>query len=117
MSDVSLNQNRGVDRMLVRLEHLDKLLNLAGEVIITSSTLHELQRDVSDAVTSRRLVTEGVLQIIKTADESSARISQDLHDLVMAIRMVEIGETFKLFRRPVRDLARNVKKEINLEFE
>ena len=103
--------------MLVRLEHLDKLLNLAGEVIITSSTLHELQRDMNDAVTNHRPMTEGDLQIIKSADESSARISQDLHDLVMAIRMVEIGETFKLFRRPVRDLARNLKKEIDLKFE
>ena len=108
---------RGVDRMLVRLEHLDKLLNLAGEVIITSSTLHELQRDMVDAVTHRRPMTDGDLQIVKSADEASARISQDLHDLVMAIRMVEIGETFKLFRRPVRDLARNLKKEIELKFE
>jgi chemotaxis protein histidine kinase CheA len=110
-------QTRGVDRMLVRIEHLDKLLNLAGEVIITSSTLHELQRDMVDAVTNHRTMTDGDLQIIKSADESSARISQDLHDLVMAIRMVEIGETFKLFRRPVRDLARNLKKEIELKFE
>lgn len=110
-------QGRGVDRMLVRLEHLDKLLNLAGEVIITSSTLHELQRDMTDAVTHHRSMTDGDLQIIKSADEASARISQDLHDLVMAIRMVEIGETFKLFRRPVRDLARNLKKEIELKFE
>ncbi len=108
---------RGVDRMLVRLAHLDKLLNLAGEVIITSSTLHELQRDMSDAVTHQRPMSDGDLQIIKSADETSARISQDLHDLVMAIRMVEIGETFKLFRRPVRDLARNLKKEIDLKFE
>jgi chemotaxis protein histidine kinase CheA len=110
-------QARSVDRMLVRLEHLDKLLNLAGEVIITSSTLHELQRDMVDAVTHRRSITESDLQIIKSADEASARISQDLHDLVMAIRMVEIGETFKLFRRPVRDLGRNLKKEIELKFE
>ncbi|MDR0610440.1 MAG: chemotaxis protein CheW [Planctomycetaceae bacterium] len=110
-------QARGVDRMLVRLEHLDKLLNLAGEVIITSSTLHELQRDMVDAVTHHRPMTESDLQIIKSADEASARISQDLHDLVMAIRMVEIGETFKLFRRPVRDLGRNLKKEIELKFE
>jgi chemotaxis protein histidine kinase CheA len=70
-----------------------------------------------DAVTNHRPMTESDLQIIKSADESSARISQDLHDLVMAIRMVEIGETFKLFRRPVRDLARNHKKEIELKFE
>ena len=117
MTDMNVNQNRGVDRMLVRIEHLDKLLNLAGEVIITSSTLHELQRDMVDAVTNRRPMTEGDLQIVKAADESSARISQDLHDLVMAIRMVEIGETFKLFRRPVRDLARNLKKDIELKFE
>ncbi|MDR1963989.1 MAG: Hpt domain-containing protein [Planctomycetaceae bacterium] len=119
MSEPSVNQiqARGVDRMLVRLEHLDKLLNLAGEVIITSSTLHELQRDMVDAVTHHRTMTEGDLQIIKSADEASARISQDLHDLVMAIRMVEIGETFKLFRRPVRDLGRNLKKEIELKFE
>jgi chemotaxis protein histidine kinase CheA len=107
----------GVDRMLVRLEHLDKLLNLAGEVIITSSTLHELQRDMTDAVTHNRPMSEVELQIIKSADEASARISQDLHDLVMAIRMVEIGETFKLFRRPVRDLARNLKKDIELKVE
>ncbi|MDR0336281.1 MAG: chemotaxis protein CheW [Planctomycetaceae bacterium] len=119
MSEPSTNQiqARGVDRMLVRLEHLDKLLNLAGEVIITSSTLHELQRDMVDAVTHHQPMTETNLQIIKSADEASARISQDLHDLVMAIRMVEIGETFKLFRRPVRDLGRNLKKEITLKFE
>ena len=117
MSDANPNQSRGVDRMLVRIEHLDKLLNLAGEVIITSSTLHELQRDMVDAVANHRPMSDGDLQIIKSADESSARISQDLHDLVMAIRMVEIGETFKLFRRPVRDLARNLKKEIDLKFE
>ncbi len=122
MSETNVNevqpiQSRGVDRMLVRLEHLDKLLNLAGEVIITSSTLHELQRDMVDAVTHHRPMSDGDLQIIKSADEASARISQDLHDLVMAIRMVEIGETFKLFRRPVRDLARNLKKEIELKFE
>jgi chemotaxis protein histidine kinase CheA len=103
--------------MVVRLEHLDKLLNLAGEVIITSSTLHELQRDMVDASVQRRAPTENNLQTIKAADESSRRISQDLHDLVMAIRMVEIGETFKLFRRPVRDLARSLKKEIDLKFE
>jgi len=50
MSDANMIQARGVDRMLVRLEHLDKLLNLSGEVIITSSTLHELQRDMNNAV-------------------------------------------------------------------
>lgn len=115
MSDVS--SARSVDRMVVKIEHLDKLLNLAGEVIINSSTLHELQRDLQDDVSSHQVPSESSIQTIKAADESSRRISQDLHDLVMAIRMVEIGETFRVFRRPIRDLSRNLKKEIDLKFE
>lgn len=104
---------RRIDRMMVRLEHLDKLLSLAGEVIITSSTMHELQRDLVDSAADRRPVSETNLETVKTADESTRRISQDLHDLVMAIRMVEIGETFRLFRRPIRDLCRGLGKEVD----
>ena len=117
MTETPLQINRTVDRMTVRIEHLDKLLNLAGEVIITSSTLHDLQREMVDAVTYHRPIIESSLQTIKAADEASRRISQDLHDLVMAIRMVEIGETFRLFRRSVRDLSRTLKKEIELKIE
>jgi len=117
MADQGLSSTRSVDKMVVRIEHLDKLLNLAGEVIITSSTLHELQRTMVDAVTYRKALDETNLQTIKSANETSRRISQDLHDLVMAIRMVEIGETFRMFRRPIRDLSRNLKKEIDLKLE
>ena len=117
MTEMPLQINRTVDRMTVRIEHLDKLLNLAGEVIITSSTLHDLQREMVDAVTYHRPIVESSIQTIKAADEASRRISQDLHDLVMAIRMVEIGETFRLFRRSVRDLSRTLKKEIELKIE
>ena len=117
MPEMPLVTNRTVDRMTVRIEHLDKLLNLAGEVIITSSTLHDLQREMVDAVTYHRPIVESSIQTIKAADEASRRISQDLHDLVMAIRMVEIGETFRMFRRSVRDLSRTLKKEIELKIE
>ena len=117
MTEMQLQTNRAVDRMTVRIEHLDKLLNLAGEVIITSSTLHDLQREMVDAVTYHRPIVESSIQTIKAADEASRRISQDLHDLVMAIRMVEIGETFRIFRRSVRDLSRTLKKEMDLEIE
>ncbi len=117
MADPGLSSARSVDKMVVRIEHLDKLLNLAGEVIITSSTLHELQRTMVDAVTYHKPLDDSNLQTIKSANETSRRISQDLHDLVMAIRMVEIGETFSMFRRPIRDLGRNLKKEIDLKLE
>ena len=106
---------RTPQKMQVRLEHMDKLLSLAGEVIITSANLQDMERRVHSAVTRRELLTPESLDIIKTSNESTRRISQDLHDLVMAIRLVEIGDTMRLFRRPVRDLARTLEKDVSLQ--
>ena len=44
MTEIAQAQKRTIDRMQVRLEHLDKLLSLAGEVIITSANLQDLER-------------------------------------------------------------------------
>ena len=113
MSDVATLQKRSVDRMQVRLEHLDTLLSLAGEVIITSANLQDLERQASS---STGLGNDG-MHLIKASNEATRRISQDLHDLVMAIRLVEIGETFRVLRRPVRDLCRNLGREAEVEFK
>lgn len=117
MADISQTAKRSVDRMMVRIEHLDKLLGLAGEVIITSSTLHELQRLLQDSASRQRPVSDTDMETVKTSNEAARRISQDLHDLVMDIRLVEIGETLRLFRRPVRDLARKLDREVDLVFQ
>jgi chemotaxis protein histidine kinase CheA len=117
MTKVATVQKRTVDRMQVRLEHLDTLLGLAGEVIITSANLQDLERRVNSAGTgTASLGTEG-MHLIKASNEATRRISQDLHDLVMAIRLVEIGETFRLLRRPVRDLARNLGREVEFTLD
>lgn len=114
MSDVAAVQTRTVDRMQVRLEHLDTLLALAGEVIITSANLQDLERR-ANGMTGASALGQESLHLIKASNEATRRISQDLHDLVMAIRLVEIGETYRLLRRPVRDLARNLGREIELD--
>ncbi len=117
MTEIAQTNTRTVDRMQVRIEHLDKLLSLAGEVIITSANLQDLERQVQQAVTRRETVNNESLQVIKTSNEATRRISQDLHDLVMAIRLVEIAETMRMFRRPVRDLARSLGRDVELVFE
>ncbi|MBN2715029.1 MAG: chemotaxis protein CheW [Deltaproteobacteria bacterium] len=117
MTETMQLQGRTPQKMQVRLEHMDKLLSLAGEVIITSANLQDMERRVQSAVTRRQTLGPESLDIIKTSNESTRRISQDLHDLVMAIRLVEIGDTMRLFKRPVRDLARTLEKEISLVFE
>jgi chemotaxis protein histidine kinase CheA len=113
-----LQVRRGtIDRMQVRITHLDRLLSLAGEVIITSANLQELERRVRESVTLGQALRPESLEVVKTSNEASRRVSQDLHDLVMAIRLVEIGETLRLFRRPVRDLARTLGRDVELLFE
>lgn len=113
-----LQVRRGtIDRMQVRITHLDRLLSLAGEVIITSANLQELERRVRESVTMGQALRPESLEVVKISNEASRRVSQDLHDLVMAIRLVEIGETLRLFRRPVRDLARTLGRDVELLFE
>jgi chemotaxis protein histidine kinase CheA len=117
MTELLQVQRGTIDRMQVRITHLDRLLSLAGEVIITSANLQELERRVRESVSRGQALRPESLEVVKTSNEASRRVSQDLHDLVMAIRLVEIGETLRLFRRPVRDLARNLGREVELLFE
>ncbi|MBD3222046.1 hypothetical protein GF314_12475 [bacterium] len=117
MTDVATTQKRTVDRMQVKLDHLDTLLSLAGEVIITAANLQDLERRANATVTGSGNLGDEGLDLIKTANQSTRRISQDLHNLVMAIRLVEIEETFRLLRRPVRDLSRNLGRDVEVVFE
>ena len=114
MPEIAQTRQRTVDRMMVRIEHLDQLLGLAGEVIITSSNLHELERVLARGASQRQAVSESAVKDLRASNEATQRISQDLHDLVMAIRVVEIGDTFRLLRRPVRDLSRTLGRDVEL---
>ncbi len=115
MTEVTTTQSRTVDRMQVRIEHLDTLLSLAGEVIITSANLQDLERR-ANSVTGAGGFNQDSLHLIKSSNEATRRISQDLHELVMAIRLVEIEETFRLLRRPARDLCRNLGRDADVVF-
>jgi chemotaxis protein histidine kinase CheA len=116
MTDATMTQQRTVDRMQVRIEHLDTLLSLAGEVIITSANLQDLERRANSASATGADLGQDSLHLIKASNEATRRISQDLHDLVMAIRLVEIDDTFRLLRRPARDLCRNLGRDAEVVF-
>lgn len=103
-----------LDRMLVRITHLDRLLNLVGEVIITSNAIATGNRRIQERYDRGQLLDKTSMEMMKVVEESSNRISADLHSLVMDIRMVEIKGTFQRFRRPVRDMAKEAGKNVEL---
>ncbi|MBU1039944.1 MAG: chemotaxis protein CheA [Proteobacteria bacterium] len=85
----------------VAADKLDLLVDLVGELVI-------VQAQISQVVTERSDPTLTILS------EQLERLSNDLRDSTLGIRMLPIGSTFSKFRRLVRDLSSELGKEIEL---
>lgn len=86
----------------VDIDRLDNLMNLVSELIIIKTRMD----DLSESSTGEDM-TEAI--------EYLERITTSLHDAVMKVRMVPIERVFNRFPRLVRDLSRELNKEIKLE--
>jgi two-component system chemotaxis sensor kinase CheA len=89
----------------VPVEKVDRLLDLVGELMITQSM-------VSDAVTA---YSRERLESLRAAVALMDRHARELHERVMAVRMVPIRTLFARFPRLVRDVAAAVGKSAVLE--
>ena len=88
-------EHGGGHTLRIDVEKLDRLLNLAGEIGITQGRMRQLIENPSACV------SEQVLETLREAD----RLTIDLQEQVMDLRMVPIGPTFHSYTRMVRDLA------------
>ncbi len=83
---------------------LDDLVNMVGELVTVQSRLSQLAARFND------------LSLIQVAEEVE-RLTAELRDNTMSIRMLPIGATFSRFERLVRDLSTELGKEIILNTE
>jgi two-component system, chemotaxis family, sensor kinase CheA len=90
----------------VDTDKLDKLVNLVGEMVISVARLSQLASEVRD---------DKVARTLQTANAALERISRDLQEQVMRVRMVPVEGTFNRFRRVVRDMAFEQGKKIDLK--
>jgi two-component system chemotaxis sensor kinase CheA len=88
----------------VPAERLDRLVNMVGELVTVQSRLSQLSSSLGDA--DLALVAEEV-----------ERLTAELRDNTMSIRMLPIGNTFSKFKRLVHDLSTELGKDINLVTE
>ncbi len=102
---------KGEESMIVRLSRLDNMLELAGEVIIVSSNLNAVSRQIREGQTISRNLSENIKDLAIT----SSRISSDLHNLVTDVRTVDMSDLFARFRRLARDTSRRLGKAIRFE--
>ena len=80
---------------------LDRIMNMVGELVLIRNRLSNLQAVVGNAE---------VTQAVASLDV----VTSDLQMAAMKTRMQPIKKVFGRFPRVVRDLARNLKKEIEL---
>lgn len=85
----------------VDIDRLDNLMNLVSELIIIKTRLEGVGLDKND-------------QDMGEAVEYLERITTNLHDAVMKVRMVPIERVFNRFPRMVRDLSKELNKDITL---
>ncbi|MGB3621436.1 chemotaxis protein CheA [Ketobacter sp. MCCC 1A13808] len=88
----------------VDTKRLDEIMNMVGELVLVRNRLVRLGLRTADEDLSKAVANLDV-------------VTGDLQTAVMKTRMQPIKKVFGRFPRVVRDLARNLKKEISLELE
>jgi len=91
---------RSLQTIKVSTKQLDELMNLIGELVVNKIQLLK--------ISSRHR-----LDFLNTTLESIDRVTSELQDLVMRIRMVPLEQVFNRFPRLVRDIARKGGKKVN----
>ncbi|MDO8879379.1 MAG: chemotaxis protein CheA [Coriobacteriia bacterium] len=86
----------------ISIGHLDAMVNLVGELVIIRSRLERIARDAD-------------LPELGDTLDALERVSAELQQEVMQTRMVPVGNIFNRFPRMVRDLARDLGKDVAFE--
>jgi len=88
----------------VNISKLDMLLDLVGEIVI------------SEAMVTKNPDLEGLqLDNFKKSSRQLRKLTNELQDIVMSIRMVPVSMTFHKMNRIVRDMSKKLNKEVELD--
>jgi two-component system chemotaxis sensor kinase CheA len=88
----------------VDTKRLDEIMNMVGELVLSRNRLATLKESLANEDMSKAIANLDV-------------VTADLQNAVMKTRMQPIKKVFGRFPRVVRDLARSLNKEVNLELQ
>jgi len=94
-------QNKTAENVRVPAERLDEMMDRVGELVIAQSRLTQLAGTAADLG-------------LRSVSEEIERLSGELRDTMMVLRMMPVASLFSRFRRLVHDLSRETGKEIEL---
>jgi two-component system, chemotaxis family, sensor kinase CheA len=98
-----IKDHKKTEASLIRVDadKLDELINLVGELIIAGAGTNLIARRVGQA------------DLIESTATLS-RLVEEVRDSALALRMVQIGATFNRFQRVVRDISKELGKDVDL---
>lgn len=85
----------------VNIERLDRLMNLFEELVIDKGRLERISREMHNP------------ELMETVERMS-RVSGDMQEMILTLRMVPVEQVFGRFPKMVRDLARDLNKQVQL---
>ena len=92
------------DEIKISTKKIDWLIDLVGELIIANSNLSNIQKKIED------LDLDQIQYNIN-------KISRQIRDMILSLKMVPIGQLLTKYFRMVRDLSKECNKEISLHLE
>jgi len=98
-----VTEKKAVEARLIRVQadKLDQLIDLVGELVIAGASANLLA------------TRSGQTDLMESTSVLS-RLVENIRDSALQLRMVQIGETFNRFNRVVRDVSKEIGKEIDL---
>ncbi|MCX7724505.1 MAG: chemotaxis protein CheA [Thermodesulfovibrio sp.] len=103
-------KEKEVATLRVDVERIDKVMDLAGEIVLARNRLLNLVSKLEAKYSGDEHI-EGLVETTSFLD----RVTSDLQLAVMKMRMQPLQKVFVKFPRMVRDLARTLGKEVDLE--
>ncbi len=100
-SNTAVRKPEVASSIRVSADKLDLLVDLVGELVIVQAQICQVVSKKNDPV-------------LTSLSEELERLSDELRDSTLGIRMLPIGTTFSKFRRLVRDLSDELGKEMDL---
>jgi two-component system chemotaxis sensor kinase CheA len=99
----TVSEKKAAESSLIRVhaDKLDQLIDLVGELVIAGASANLLAQKSGQGT-------------LVEATSVLSRLVENIRDSALQLRMVQIGETFNRFNRVVRDVSKELGKDIEL---
>ncbi len=95
----------------IEQESIDSMMNIVGELLVAKNSLPYLAQSVDEMDST--MISRAIMEKYAFIN----RLSEQLQDLIMSMRMLPISYVFDRYPKLVRDISKKLGKKVRLEME